>query len=229
MCAGHGLEGKKPSDDRQVYIYLGYILRGMSPRPTILNREAWLDALTVLADAPVSVLRVNVDAFGSLQEGRGQAEAEALLRGLERLLTERLPGDTKLGRLSTDEYAVLLSETTPETALRLADELTRTFARHRDPLWPRSVGLSIGVAARPAHARTAHDLLRAADEALLRAKREGRGRAALYTPAKMVLKSNYYPRSQLERLKKRAAVDGVSEAEILRAALEQYLAEHPLK
>lgn len=197
----------------------------MAPRPTILNRETWLATLAALAGAPAGVLCVNVDAFRALRETRGPAEAEALLRGLERLLSTALPSDTRLGRFGPDEYAALLPETTPETALRLADDLVRSFARHRDPQWPRGVGLSVGVAARPAHARSDAELFLAADEALLRAKREGRGRAALYTPTKMVLKSNYYPRSQLERLRKRAAVDGVSEAEVLRSALERYLAD----
>ena len=48
-------------------------------------------------------------------------------------------------------------------------------------------------------------------------------RQALYLPAKMVLKSNYYPRSQLERLKAQAAREGRPEADLLRAALAAYL------
>ncbi|MDO4262764.1 MAG: diguanylate cyclase [Deinococcus sp.] len=197
----------------------------MAARPVILRRREWGAALERLGHTPLSVARLDVDHFAQLAEQLGRTEAEQLLRGLERLLTAELPSDAVLGQLSEDEYAVLLPETLPETALRLMDAVVRQFGRHRDPRWPRSVGLSAGVAAQPAHARSPAALLLAADEALHRAKREGRGRACLYTPAKMVLKSNYYPRSQLDRLKKRAKAEGRSEADVLRSALEAYLAE----
>ncbi|ADY26847.1 diguanylate cyclase [Deinococcus proteolyticus MRP] len=200
----------------------------MAARPVILSRADWEAALAGLGQAPLSAARVNVDRFTQVGEQLGRAQAEGLLRGLERLLAAELPSGTVLGRVSEDEYAVLLPETSPETALRLLDGVVRQFARHRDPRWPRGVGLSAGVAAQPAHARTPAELLLAADEALYRAKREGRGRACLYTPTKMVLKSNYYPRSQLDRLKKRAAHEGRSEADVLRAALEAYLASKEL-
>ena len=202
-----------------MYICLSDILPSVPPRPTILSRSLWQAELQAREDAPLSLLRVNVDAFASVPRP-GQA---ALLQGLERLLAMRLPSDSLLGRLGLDEYGVQLPETSPETALRLADDLVRAFVRHRDPLWPRTVGLSVGVAARPAHAADAAGLMLAADEALLRAKHEGRGRAALYLPAKMVLKSNYYPRSQLEHLKAQAAREGRPEADLLRTALAAYL------
>ncbi|GHF93173.1 diguanylate cyclase [Deinococcus piscis] len=197
----------------------------MPARPVILRPDGWQAALAQLGQAPLSVARLDVDHFAQLGESLGRTEAEGLLRSLERLLSAELPSGAVVGQISEDEYAVLLPETSPETALRLMDMVVRQFARHRDPRWPRSVGLSAGVAAQPAHARTPAELLLAADEALHRAKREGRGRACLYTPAKMVLKSNYYPRSQLDRLKKRAKAEGRSEADVLRAALEAYLAQ----
>lgn len=195
----------------------------MAPRPSLLGLTPWTAALEALGNAPVSVARINVDAFGRLSEQLGRSAAESLLRGLERDLSTHFPSDARLGQLGPDEYGVILPETSPETALRLLDDLVRHFARHRDPRWPPGVGLSAGIASRPAHAGSAADLLLHADEALLRAKREGRGRACLYTPAKMVLKANYYPRSQLDRLKKRARAEGRSEAELLREALDRHL------
>ena len=49
------------------------------------------------------------------------------------------------------------------------------------------------------------DLLRCANEALARGKREGGGRVAIYVEEKMVLKSNYCSRAALDRLSKLAA------------------------
>lgn len=81
----------------------------------------------------------------------------------------------------------------------------------------------MGLAARPAHASEYADLKRAADEAMVRAKREGRARACIYVESKMVLKSNYYPKSQLERLSKLSGALGRTEASLLREALDNLI------
>ena len=57
---------------------------------------------------------------------------------------------------------MILPETAAETALILFDEIIRHFLMHRDPHWPKTTGLSVGLAARPAHAHTFADLQRAA-------------------------------------------------------------------
>ncbi|MER3461590.1 MAG: GGDEF domain-containing protein, partial [Armatimonadota bacterium] len=61
------------------------------------------------------------------------------------------------------------------------------------------------------------------DEALLRAKREGRSRVAIYVEDKMVLKSNYYPKNQLARLATLSERLGRTEAALLREALADLL------
>ncbi len=128
-----------------------------------------------------------------------------------------------VARLGGDEYAVILPESACETALILFDEIIKHFQINRESEWPRSLSLSVGLAARPAHAESSADLQRAADEALLRAKREGRGRACIYVESKMVLKSNYYPKSQLERLAKLASAHSRTEASLLREALDDLI------
>lgn len=190
------------------------------PRPHILTREAFVNAFDRLGPAPLTLSVLDLDHFKTLNDMLGHTEGDRVLRGVERLLSGSLPGGSIVGRLGGDEYAALLPETAPETALILFDEIIKHFQIHRDPHWPRTLGLSVGLAARPAHAHTFHDLYRAADEALLRAKREGRGRACIYVEGKMVLKSNYYPKSQLERLSKLSGALGRTEASLLREALD---------
>ncbi|WP_102125536.1 GGDEF domain-containing protein [Deinococcus planocerae] len=196
------------------------------PRPDILNRAAFEAAFDGLGGAPVTLAVLDLDHFKTLNDTLGRAEGDRALRSLERLLSGSLPTGSIVGRLGGDEYAALLPETTPETALILLDEVIRHFHIHRDPHWPRTLGLSVGLAARPAHAHTYADLSRAADEALLRAKREGRGRACIYVESKMVLKSNYYPKSQLERLAKLSGALGRTEASLLREALDDLIERH---
>jgi phosphatidylserine/phosphatidylglycerophosphate/cardiolipin synthase-like enzyme len=68
--------------------------------------------------------------------------------------------------------------------------------------------------------------VRAAEEALFRAKREGGGRVAIYVEEKMVLKSNYYPRGSLDRLSKLSSATGRTEASLLREALDDLFQKH---
>ncbi|GGO35004.1 GGDEF domain-containing protein [Deinococcus humi] len=198
-------------------------------RPDILSRTPFEEAFARLGPAPLTLAVLDLDHFKTLNDTLGHTEGDRVLRVVERLLSGSLPSGSIIGRIGGDEYAVLLPESAAETALILFDEVIRHFHIHRDPHWPRSLGLSVGLAARPAHASEYAELYRAADEALLRAKREGRGRACIFVESKMVLKSNYYPKSQLERLSKLSGALGRTEASLLREALddlvERYRAE----
>ncbi|WP_027482252.1 GGDEF domain-containing protein [Deinococcus pimensis] len=183
--------------------------------------EAALEALDV--ELALSVALIDLDHFGAINSQLGHDAGDRVLRFVERVLTGSLPQGSLVGRFGGDEYAVALPDTPTETALILLNEVLGHF-RESAPgldiprhLWPN---LSIGLAQRPSHASSVPDLLRAADEALLRAKREGRGRIAIYVESRMVLKSNYYPRSSLERLAKLSAALGRTEASLLREALD---------
>lgn len=192
-------------------------------RPDILSRNPFEDAFDRLGGAPLTLAVLDLDHFKTLNDTLGHTEGDRVLRGIERLLSGSLPSGSIIGRIGGDEYAAILPETAAETALILFDEVIRHFQIHRDPHWPRTLGLSVGIASRPAHATAYADLYRAADEALLRAKREGRSRACIFVESKMVLKSNYYPKSQLERLAKLSNALGRTEASLLREALDELI------
>jgi diguanylate cyclase len=192
-------------------------------RPDILSRNPFEDAFDRLGAAPLTLAVLDLDHFKTLNDTLGHTEGDRVLRGIERLLSGSLPSGSIIGRIGGDEYAAILPETAAETALILFDEVIRHFQIHRDPHWPRTLGLSVGIASRPAHASNYADLYRAADEALLRAKREGRSRACIFVESKMVLKSNYYPKSQLERLAKLSSALGRTEASLLREALDDLI------
>ena len=181
----------------------------------------------VPAGAPVSVALADVDHFRELNERHGRAAGDAVLRALERTLAGNLPDGAFATRISGDEYAIALPGTPLETALILLEEIRAHFsARPPADEVPEPVAVSVGIAARPQHATAPADLLRAADEALYRAKREGKGRIALYVEDKMTLKSNYYSKAALDRLAKLSVATHRTEASLLREALDDLLAKH---
>jgi predicted signal transduction protein with EAL and GGDEF domain len=142
-------------------------------------------------------------------------------------LTRNVPEDALVARVGGDEYAVALPGSGAESALIVLEEIRAHFSsKPASELVPEPVSLSIGIAARPQHAKTISDLMRAADEALFRAKREGRGRVAIYVEDKMTLKSSYYSKASLDRLAKLSAATHRTEASLLREGLDDLLAKY---
>ena len=193
----------------------------------VLNRHDFETALAQLESSAVALALIDLDHFKEINDTLGHAAGDTVLRSLERTLGGSLPENAIVGRLGGDEYAVALPETTAESALILLEEIRAHFSSRQISLEiPRKVQLSVGIAAKPPHAKTVADLMGCADEALYRAKREGRSRVAIYVEDKMTLKSNFYPKAQLERLSKLSSATGRTEASLLREALEELLVKY---
>ena len=193
----------------------------------ILNRHDFETALNPLEAGQLAIAQLDLDSFKEVNDTLGHAAGDAVLRSLERTLSGSLPDNAIVSRLGGDEYAVALPDMTSESALILLEEIRQHFSgRPISPEIPRHVQLSVGIAAKPPHAKTITELLRCADEALYRAKREGRSRVAIYVEDKMSLKSNFYPKAQLERLAKLSNATGRTEASILREGLEDVLVKY---
>ncbi len=193
----------------------------------ILNRHDFETTLSRLESIQTALAVLDLDSFKEINDTLGHAAGDTVLRSLERTLAGSVPDNAIVGRLGGDEYAVALPDTSAESALILLEEIRQHFSgRNASPEVPRKIQLSVGIAAKPPHAKSLTDLSRCADEALYRAKREGRSRVAIYVEDKMTLKSNFYPKAQLERLGKLSNATGRTEASLLREGLEDLLVKY---
>ena len=177
-------------------------------------------------EAPLAVAHADLDEFATVNDEFGHDAGDLVLASWERTLKGSLPRDAIVHRIGGDEYIVALFDHTAETALILLEEIRDHFTSHRIPEIGRRCGVSIGIASRPPHAASTPELMQAAYAALGRAKREGRSRVAIYVEEKMVLKSNYYARTTLERLAKLSDHTGRTEASLLREALDELLVKY---
>jgi diguanylate cyclase (GGDEF)-like protein/putative nucleotidyltransferase with HDIG domain len=136
----------------------------------VANRRYWYEQAEakLAAGVPGCVLIVDLDHFKQVNDGHGHEAGDLVLRGVAACLD----GQGIAGRLGGDEFAVWVEpgdgEHAAEEALAATAELARKYAVR--------VGLSIGIAESPRHGRLLDDILRAADEALYRAKQAGRNR-----------------------------------------------------
>lgn len=185
-----------------------------------------LDRLLHDGSAPLAVALTDLDGFAELNSAHGHSTGDRVIAAWERTLVGSLPKEATVVRLGGDEHAVALPGHSAESALILLEEVRAHFSSHPVAAVGAAVNASAGVAAAPPIGGSGEDLHRAAGEALMRAKREGRGRVAIYVEERMTLKSNYYSRASLERLAKLSAATGRTEASLLREALDDLFEKH---
>jgi diguanylate cyclase (GGDEF)-like protein len=167
-------------DDRRRAEYDG--LTGLlTPRAFRTRLGALVERARVTPTARLALLFVDTDRFKDWNDSYGHASGDALLRELARLLRAavRQPEDL-VARNGGDEFCVVFTETEKSTAIERAEALReRIAAADFAPLRGSAthavrITASIGVAAHPADARSANELLERADEAMYHSKRTGR-------------------------------------------------------
>jgi len=131
--------------------------------------------------SPLSLLMVDVDRFKALNDRYGHPAGDAFLKQLAgRMEAVCHRGLDLVARYGGEEFAVLLPDTSPDGAERLARQLWSVI--RSTPLEVKEGGevevtVSVGVATRLPHERQdPQDLVAAADQALYRAKGAGRDR-----------------------------------------------------
>jgi diguanylate cyclase len=185
-----------------------------------------LDGLLQHGSAPLALALTDLDGFAAVNDSYGRDAGDAALAAWDRVLEANLPDGGSVVRLGGDEFVVVLPATSAENAVVLLEEVRGHFSGMTIEGIPAPLTASAGIAASPLHGTTAEELWRAAGEALMRAKRDGRDRVALHVEEKMVLKSNYYSKANLERLAKLSSATDRTEASLLREALDDLLYKH---
>ncbi|MDX2010920.1 MAG: diguanylate cyclase [Myxococcaceae bacterium] len=127
---------------------------------------------------PLAVLMLDVDFFKKVNDSMGHPAGDELLRRLAEVLSKDLRQTDLIARYGGEEFAVLLPETTKAEALQVGERMREAVeARiNENTTWPQRITVSVGVATFPEDAKSAEDLLEAADQALYVAKRQGRNR-----------------------------------------------------
>jgi diguanylate cyclase len=199
----------------------------MSRVPAIVTRQEFVNAIDAATHGgAVAVALTDLDGFAQLNDELGPKAGDLVLSAWNKILIGSLPKTAIVRRIGGDEYAIALPNNSAENALILLDEIREHVASHVVDGVGRVITATLGIAARPPHASDTDDVVRCADAALMRGKREGGNQVALYVEEKMVLKSNYYPREALDRLSRVAASTSRTEASLLREALDDLFAKY---
>lgn len=151
----------------------------------VFNRLAWDEAFTrELARVDrtgesATLALLDFDHFKAYNDAHGHLVGDQLLKGATAAWTSELRSIDVLARWGGEEFVLLLPATDVSAARTVLDRL-------RDVV-PDGQSFSAGVVA--VDGRAAHDLLRAADAALYRAKDAGRARTVVAEPAPGTVRS----------------------------------------
>lgn len=153
------------------------------PLTGLLNRRAFGERLRqALARAERgegvgqrgAVLFVDLDAFKRVNDTAGHDTGDVVLRAIGERLRRELRTIDAVARIGGDEFVLLAEDADTAGAYRLAERVRRIVAwpvRARGETHP--ITCSVGISFFPEDGFTAARLIRAADQVMYRAKREG--------------------------------------------------------
>lgn len=204
----------------------------------LFNRKAFLAELSAALsyaklnnhEAPFSVALIDIDQFYGLNERYGHVGGDNILEAFSQIVQDIVGEDAIPSRYGGDEFAIIFPNTEREQAfLRL--EQIRVAALQHEIVTAKGehiggIPVSGGVASFPIDGRSENELLRKADQALYRAKVAGRNQVRLSYEERMVPKTSHYTQTQLERLSKLSEERSVSEADLLREAMDDLLTKY---
>jgi len=131
---------------------------------------------------PLAVLLLDIDHFKLINDRFGHAVGDETLRRFARISMDNLRTADSFGRLGGEEFGVILPDTTPATALKVAERLRATVAAEvvEGAFGQLQFTVSIGVAA--ALDREQFDqLIARADQTMYTAKNNGRNRVEFHS------------------------------------------------
>jgi len=171
------------------------VLTGLPNRRLLMDRIDTLLASSARSATFSAVMFIDLDRFKTINDARGHAIGDALLRKAAARLNELVRKADTVARIGGDEFVVVLAhladdlEGATRAARTVAEKVRVTIGEEFEidgQLYTSTA--SIGVAMLPnaphgAREQTAHDLLREADTAMYRAKAEGRNGIAFFEMA----------------------------------------------
>lgn len=128
-------------------------------------------------DLPLSIIMVDIDWFKKLNDSYGHEAGNTVISGLSQIIKDCIRDVDIFARYGGEEFAIIL----PQTA---RDEATRIGERIREEVEAKifetttseklKITVSVGVSSYPENGKSQEELVSIADQALYRAKGEGR-------------------------------------------------------
>jgi diguanylate cyclase (GGDEF)-like protein len=129
-----------------------------------------------------AVMIIDIDGLKAINDSLGHFAGDNLLRQIATIMRERVRATDIVARLSGDEFAVLMPQTDTAGALQLGEDLRAQVAESAAPAPDaENATISVGITMFGGEQNAGGEaVLIAADQAMYRAKAEGRNKIALF-------------------------------------------------
>ncbi len=158
------------------------LLTGLPNRNILNDRMTQAFKAADRAESLVAVLYVDLDYFKEINDGYGHTVGDQLLRRAADRLASLMREEDTIARVGGDEFVILLTDVATNAqalvvAQKIVDGMKVPFNVVDKVL---QLGASVGVTFYPTQETSPQHLVHFADIAMYYAKRQGRGRYALY-------------------------------------------------
>jgi diguanylate cyclase (GGDEF)-like protein len=161
-------------------------------------------------ERPFALLYVDVDDLKKMNDARGHAAGDDMLRAIARIVTTNLRRGDRGFRIGGDEFALLLADCGPDDAMVISRRILASALDGGSGTYgvePFSV--TIGVSAFPQLATDRQQLLHQADAALYWGKRHGRTDVQLFDPSRHGMAEDWRPLDELAAAVSVVAANGL--------------------
>lgn len=166
-----------------------------------MKQMAYYDALTGLANRSMfeyyfthcqassrhfnqnlAIIFIDLDSFKRVNDELGHNAGDILLKLVATRLKYLLRGNDLLSRLGGDEFVVLLTRVSRESLIAVAQRIIGTFAEPFEVEGHRlTIGASLGISIYPDDGGDLETLMHNADQAMYRAKKQGKNNYRFYS------------------------------------------------
>ena len=173
------LAGTQAGEQRARHLALHDSLTALPNRSYFMQKLAFAQANAEPLQPAVAILYLDLDGFKPINDTHGHDTGDEVLKIVAARLARAVRADDMMSRIGGDEFACLPAafldqEQLSHLARKLLDVVSAPLTIRTQRL---VVHASIGIATYPADGTTAAALLKSADAAMYRAKRDGTGYA----------------------------------------------------
>jgi len=126
----------------------------------------------------LSLLMIDLDHFKRCNDTYGHLVGDIVLKEITKIMKEYVRQVDLIGRYGGEEFVIALPDTDKKSAINIADRIRSSVEKHKFRAYDETISMTIstGVASFPENGEDVVTLIDSADQALYKAKQEGRNK-----------------------------------------------------
>ncbi len=131
----------------------------------------------------ISFVMLDIDFFKKVNDTYGHTSGDMILKGLSGILTDSIRNSDIVGRYGGEEFSIVLPEINAENAYRLCERIRQAVESYRFSIGKEEIKItvSMGIYFKASNDTiNSQDMMKRADEALYKAKQNGRNKVEVF-------------------------------------------------